>query len=798
MPFHVPQTAARLRRLWEGYRPEPGIADEMVDAEGRIRPVWRQFTQYLASLKPDDLRRRMDLGDQYLADAGVYYRQYDGATSAERDWPLSHIPVLIEESDWKKIVPGLIQRANLLEAIMADLYGQNRLAEQGFLPASLIAASQEWLRPLVGAKPRGGHFLHFLAFEIGRGPNGDWWVLGDRTQAPSGAGFALENRVATTRAFADYFATANVHRLAGFFRRFRDTLNGMRSSAINRVSILTPGPLNETYFEHAYIARYLGFGLLEGEDLTVENGRLMVRTVAGPLPVDVLWRRLDSNFADPLELDSSSQLGTPGLVRAMRDGHVTLVNALGSGVLEIRALLAFMPRLCQHLIGEPLALPNIATWWCGEPSVAQHVRDNLANLVLGEALSTGLPFEAEEGPQPDLPLDKLLETAPQRLVGQEVVKLSTTPAMVDGALRPRPMSLRVFLARTADGWDVMPGGYARIGKGGDSTAIAMRRGGAVADAWVVSSDPVKPDTMLTPDAGPFTRAPPGTLPSRAADNLYWLGRYVERTEGHLRLLRAYHLRLAEAQGGQGPGAKASPILALVETALSVRGLDPTEPIPPGMLSTIDAAIGSASKIRDRFSIDGWMALNDLAKTARRFAEKLEPGDDSARAISVLLRKVSGFTGLVHENMYRFVGWRFMSIGRALERAMFMSDNLAEVLKERAPEGALDFAIEIGDSAMTHRRRYSVATTRETVVDLLGLDAMNPRSVLYSANDIHEHVGFLPGASVHGQMSELARAVLRMQSGLAVLSPEALDAPTFRRLYREAASLSDLITATYFR
>ncbi len=323
-----------------------------------MRPVWRSFIHYLGAMSPEELQHRVARGDHYLRDAGVYYRQYDSGVSSELEWPLSHVPILIDEEDWAVIAAGLRQRADLLEAVCRDLYGPNILVEEGHLPPSLIARSPEWLRPLFGVTPRGGHFLNFLAFEVGRGPDGAWWVLGDRTQAPSGVGFALQNRVATARCFADHYGQANVHRLAGFFRSFRDQLNGMRNQLTNRVSILSPGPHNETYFEHAYIARYLGFGLLEGEDLTFEDGELMVRTVAGPIPIDVLWRRLDSNFADPLELDPQSKIGTPGLVAAVRRGSVTLVNALGSGVLEIRALQAFLPRICERLLGRRWRCPT--------------------------------------------------------------------------------------------------------------------------------------------------------------------------------------------------------------------------------------------------------------------------------------------------------------------------------------------------------------------------------------------------------------------------------------------------------
>ncbi|TIU62688.1 MAG: hypothetical protein E5W25_26365, partial [Mesorhizobium sp.] len=314
--------------------------------------VWRAFIEALEDLGPEKLAQRFARADQYLRDAGVYYRVYDKAGANEREWPLAHVPLLIEEKEWAAISAGLVQRADLFEEILADVYGPNRLIQKGILPASLIAASPEYLRPVAGTRPASGHFLHMLAFELGRGPDGRWWVLGDRTQAPSGAGFALENRVATTRALSDIYGEMHVHRLAGFFRRFRDALIGMAKDTGGRVAILTPGPLNETYYEHAYIARYLGIMLLEGEDLTVSSGKLMVRTVSGLKPIGVLWRRLDAAFADPLELRPDSQIGTPGLVEAIRSGTVSAVNALGSGLMETRALLSFLPRISRELRGE--------------------------------------------------------------------------------------------------------------------------------------------------------------------------------------------------------------------------------------------------------------------------------------------------------------------------------------------------------------------------------------------------------------------------------------------------------------
>jgi uncharacterized circularly permuted ATP-grasp superfamily protein/uncharacterized alpha-E superfamily protein len=788
------------RRLLEAYEPVPGIADELLDENGGIRPAWAGFINRLSTISADEITLRTGRADQYLRDAGVFYRHYAPQDAADRDWPLSHIPVLIGETEWKGIAEGLVQRAELLEEVAADLYGDNSLVANGDLPASLVAGNNEWLRPLVGVKPRSGHFLHFVACDIGRGPRGRWWVLGDRTQAPSGAGFALENRVATARAFSDIFAQSNVHRLAGFFRAFRDSLIGLRETEDSRVGILTPGPLNETYFEHAYIARYLGFMLLEGEDLTVRDGQLMVRTIDGLKPMSVLWRRLDASWADPLELNGVSRIGTPGLVGAVRSGGVTLVNALGSGVLETRAFLAFLPRICETLRGEPLALPNIATWWCGGETERHHVRANAGDMTVGNALSTRLPFELDETAavggvlrgKTAKTLDEWIESEGPNLVGQEAVKLSTTPVLENGRLVPRPLSLRVFLARTPEGWQVMPGGFARVGHSADPTAIAMQQGGSVADVWIVGDNPVQPDTMLPPRSGPFARSQPGVLPSRAADNLFWLGRYVERSENTVRMLRAYNVRLAET------ATPDTPLLNLVSEYLEELGVESSESIPSGLLDSLSAAVNSAGHIRDRFSVDGWMALSDLADTAQKMSVTVTPGDDAARAMSVLIRKITGFSGLVHENMYRFTGWRFLSIGRLLERAWETCAVIAKFADKDAPDGSLDLAVDVGDSAMSHRSRYSVATNRATVIDLLALDALNPRSILYQLDEMRDHVSYLPGADIHGQMSPLSRELLRIHTALAIETPETVDTKMLLALRQDIAALSNQITSAYLR
>jgi uncharacterized circularly permuted ATP-grasp superfamily protein/uncharacterized alpha-E superfamily protein len=790
---------AAVAALLRDYRPLPRVADELLDAAGAVRPVWRGFLRDLAALTPEELQLAQSRGSQYLRDAGVFFRHYGPTSGGERDWPLSHLPLLVDGAEWQGVAAGLVERADLLERVMADLYGPGNLVAQGLLPPELVAGNPEWLRPMVGVRPRSGHYLHFVAFDIGRGPDGDWWVLSDRTQAPSGAGFALETRMATTRAFAGIISRSKVTRIAGFFRAFRDALLDLRGGDGSRVSILTPGPMNDTYFEHAYIARYLGFLLVQGEDLVVQNGRLMVNTVSGPQPVSVLWRRLDSAWLDPMELEESSRIGTPGMLGALRSGTVDLLNAAGSGVLEARGMMAFLPGIARQLTGAPLTLPNIATWWCGSPGARDYVRGNLGRMTLDSALNTGLPFEhgrdvviagrTAEG----APVDPAwIEREAGRLAAQEIVSLSSAPALEDGRLVARPMSLRVFLARTADGWQVMPGGFARIGRTDASADVAMQQGGSVSDVWVVDETPGPQETLLKPAETGFRRRMMPALPSRAADNLFWLGRYTERAEQKIRLLRAYHLRLAEG------GDPELPLAVYLAEYLDMLDLDLADPLPPALLEDVAAAIRSAGSIRDSFSVDGWNALTDLQASMRRMAKRLVPGDETARAMSVSLRKVSAFTGLVHENMYRFTGWRFLSLGRAMERAWATASFLVSFTDPDAPEGALELALEAGDSIMTHRRRFAVETGRDTVIDLLVLDAMNPRSVLAQLNAMHAHLDTMPLPEGSPQITPVLRHVMRLETDLATATAADFDPPRMLALLDEAAALSGLLAQSHLR
>jgi uncharacterized circularly permuted ATP-grasp superfamily protein/uncharacterized alpha-E superfamily protein len=805
-----------IKPLLSGYRPLPGIFDEMVDRDGRVRAHWRPFLAMLAALGPHEVNRRFAAADRHLHDSGVFYRVYEDPAGAERPWPLSHVPLLISAAEWQVLEAGLIERAELLEAVLADAYGQANLVREGRLPAAVIAGNPEFLRPLVGVTPPGGAHLRLYAVDVGRSPDGDWWVLGDRTQAPSGAGYALENRLAISRAMPDVYRELKVERLAPFFQAFQAELSALNRQDDSRVCVLTPGPMNETYFEHAYLARYLGFLLVEGEDLTVRDDGVFIRTVSGLKRAEVLLRRLDADFADPLELNARSRLGVPGLVQAVRDGTVVIANALGSGVVEAHALLSFLPALAPAVLGRELALPNVATWWLGQAKAREAVIDRLDDMVIASAFLGELPGHGERREvlgatlEPDERAHILDQVAHRGIdfVAKEAVRLSTTPVWRNGRLEPRPFTLRLFLARVGDGWRVMPGGFVRVADDADSRAVSLQRGGSTGDAWVLSDKPVVETTLLpAPDRITITRAI-GALPSRAAANLFWLARYVERAEATLRLVRALVSRASDSDDATTlvveqvcsllaawdavptdlPNMR--PVLA-ASAALQRRDL--TGALP----DLVGAAQSAASVIRDRFSPDAWRALTDLNELVNAPIEQAPAESAIFERTNEALRIIASFSGLAQENMSQTTGWRFLELGRRIERAIATCRFVRQFAFAQELSAALDVLLELADSQITYRLRYVMVAAPAPVVDLVVLDPNNPRSVAYQLARIETHLAALPKRSDDGRLSPPEQIATALATQVRTADAAALDGATFVAMEASLMKLADVIASTYF-
>jgi uncharacterized alpha-E superfamily protein len=637
-------------------------------------------------------------------------------------------------------------------------------------------------------------------------------VLSDRTQAPSGAGYALENRLALSRALPDIYRDLRVERVAPFFQALQTELSSLSRRDDSPVCVLTPGPMNETYFEHAYLARYLGFLLVEGEDLTVRDDGVFIRTVSGLKRAEVLLRRLDSDFADPLELSPLSRLGVPGLVQAIRDGTVMMANALGSGAVEARAMLSFLPALAPALLGRDLALPNVATWWLGDPVIHDEVMKQIDDLVIAPAFAGETPSHINQiviGQNLDADArQRLVEEIGRRgidFVAQEAVTLSTTPVWQDGQLVPRPFNLRLLLARTGDGWQVMPGGFVRVADDLDARAISLQQGGRTADAWVLSDQPVAQTSLLpTPDRITINRAT-GALPSRAAANLFWLGRYVERAEATLRLVRALVNRATEIQARdvvadivallRGWEAVPAEILnarpALVAAAaLQQRDITGALPYLTG------AAQSAASVIRDRFSPDAWRALTELTELIRT---PLEQGPNESaifERVNGALRIVASFSGLAQENMSQLAGWRFLEIGRRIERALATSSFVRQFAFDVEPQSGLDALLELADSQITYRLRYVMVAARAPVIDLVALDPNNPRSIVYQLGRIETHLAALPKRE-DGRLSPPEQVAAAVATMLRTSDAGAIDSQRFFEAETALMKLSGVVTTTYF-
>ncbi len=801
----------RVAQWTRGYAGLPGIPDEYIAQDGTPRPVWTRFFDAFAELTPADIERRFGSADRHLREAGVTHRA-PGET-ADRLWPLSHLPLLIGEADWQQLTAGIVQRAQLLELVLSDLYGEGRLVAENAVPAAAIAGSTEYLRSVCGIKPPGGRYLNLYAADVGRGPDGRWWVLGDRTQAPSGAGYALENRLVLSRAFTMLYKSMNVERVAPFFEAFRDALRASSDRDEPRIGLLTPGLFSETYFEHATLARYLGFLLVEGDDLAVSGDRIHIRTVAGLKRLDVLLRRVDSNFLDPLELDASSQLGVPGLIDVLRKNGVVVANMPGSGVMEARALLGFLPSLSRRFFGEDLKMPHIATWWCGQKSAREEVLSRLDQVAIEGAYGRGVPGFGR-GP---VLASELSASERERLktaihdrgidyVGQELVRLSTTPVWHNGRITPRPFVLRVFAAATPGGWTMMPGGFCRIADQLDTRAVSMGDGARAADVWVVSDKAVSTATLLQSGDNVRIRRIAGWVPSRAADNLFWLGRYLERAEATLRLVRALGTqrdpgkgaatvphsveriqRLLVTWGATSQATRAQPAKVAAEALQS-------EDKFGSALSLVRAAQRTATSLRERLSPDAWQVITQMAE---RLAQEVDDDDAVIVAAELTLQELASFAGLAQENMNRAAGWRFLEMGRRAERAINTVRFARQFAYDEAGSEDLDILLTLVDCQITYRSRYLVGPLLAPVRDLVVLDPYNPRSVAFQVFALNDHIASLPTLKEGGLIERPHRLAVALQAMLTTAEAAVLDTKSLFALEQDLLNLADAIGSHYF-
>lgn len=773
--MNSPPTDGSLANNWMGaYQPPTGYFDEFLDDQGCPRPHWKKIANHFGKIDSESWSARERQLDRLIHDNGITYNVYGEDESKLRPWDLDMLPLAMSQAEHEKLESALSQRAHLLNLILQDVYGRQTMLRSSKVNPHLVFANPAFLRPCHGLLPPRHRHLHIYAADIARSPDGSWWVLSDRVEAASGLGYALENRMLMSRVFPKALWEAEVQSLQPFVQRFCRHIESIAQQNTDspNIALLTSGPGNETYFEQSFLARNLGYTLAEGADLTVRNNRLYMKTIGGVQPVDVLLRRVDSDWCDPLELRNESLIGIPGLVNAVRQGNLSVANSLGSGFIETTAMHAFLPWFARSFLGENLEIPSVATWWCGQSEEREYVIENIDKLAIKPTFwrdSSITLFGPYLSAQEKENLILRIRENPEGYCGQEIVSNGTIPIYENGKLESRHFQLRVFLIPDGNGWKMMPGGLARYASSENNLIVSMQRGGESKDAWVSRDHKKTKGKRATPELAPQApvRRKSNDLPSRTANNLFWLGRYLERTESQARLLRTLNDLLIN-QVGTDSQTDMIPFLEQIiepDTDLS-EIIDPKSGVADfaraeqiairatydlsnfeSLISNLKHIEQAASTVKDRLSIDTWKRaskLRDLAEVSVTNNPSVFD-DQTSILLDATLENLASFVGNLMENMTRSQGWRFMQIGRRAERGIAISCLLRSAFHQPGPinETLLSNLLIWADSSITYRRRYLNTLQSGRVLDMLCFDSSNPRSLAFQAESLRDTIAALP-------------------------------------------------------
>ena len=764
-------------------RPPPGYAvrgdrfDECLDPQGGLRAPWAEF---LARLGPDPvaaLRNATAATHRAIIEQDVSMNVYRGEQAGAQLWPLDPLPMLVSAADWAKLTRGLRQRAHVFNELLRDLYGEQRHLREGRLPAHLAMANPHFLRACHGLGQEGAPFLHTYAADLARSPDGQWWVIEDRLDAPSGLGYSLQNRIIARQALPQVFHHAPVERLFEFFRTYRTSLAALSPHPGEaRIALLTPGSANESYHEQAYLARYLGYTLVEGEDLTTRDHQVFLRTIGGLLRTDVVVRRLDSEYIDPLELESRSLLGVPGLLHAAQRGQLGLANLPGARALETPALLAFLQPLCAQILGEDLLLPHAATWWCGQEGPADYVLENLERLVVKPTFRAPEAEPPRYGawltPSARAALADRIRAQPAAWCGQERVFHGTTPGWHRDAFRPVPFITRVYLAWHDGDYVAMPGGLTRCNPDGQDMIVSLQRGSVSKDTWVLHDGPAAAAPALLSAHPTEALRHPEATPSRAANNLFWLGRYLERAgvlASGLEKLESLLLDEITAVDPTVPADALRLLFHLQDSALPAgASLDAQAAaarriaVDPAHYASLTATLGHIVRLLDtlkaRLPHEAW-------QLTRHLRQRRKAGDTVACAW--VRQNLSSLQSLTSENMPHDAGWRFLELGRRLERGTQLVTLLQHLLPatESAPptEFRLQTLLHLADALFTYRHAYHGAVDTVAALEWLLVSPQNPRSLRFQIEQTNQHLAQLPTELAPRAVAALCTLAFKMLS-----------------------------------
>ncbi|MEO0642656.1 MAG: circularly permuted type 2 ATP-grasp protein [Pseudomonadota bacterium] len=793
------------------YAPHAPAADLYTQSHPDIRKAWHDLAKGFAGQCQGDLQRLQNYLDRQVEDLGLAFRIT--GDEQERPWPLGPMPILIASDEWERVTGGLIQRAELLERVIADLYGDQSLIKDGHLPAAVVSGSNDFARRLVGMKPKGGYFMNTYSVDLARGPTGEWRVLADRVRFPIGIGYAVENRQALARVTGGLLASIGTRPHRGFFNALRRGIASQCQRDDPRIALLTPGRFNQSYPEQASLARQLGFSLVEGRDLTVRDGRLYARTIAGLKRIDGLWRWITTRDLDPLNFDARSQIGVPNLIAAAMN-NLVVTNWPGSGVVESRAMPAFLPRLARSMLGEQLALPNAATWWCGSENERAYVLSHLDDLVVSSAFRRpiiglsdghtrpGATFSGEERAA----LERGMAARPMDYTAQEIVHLSTTPALAGGRFEARGFTLRAFLARDENGdWVPLQGGFGRVSEQGDLRTSLMGLGDISTDVCIIEPQrPAAPEAVLEPTAREIRREQ-GLLPSQAADNLFWLGRYGDRALQTTRIVRVLIDQIA--MSGEPPdvpstanrltkllfnlGAVPRPAkdVPLVEMAALALGNTRST----GSVCTLIQREQQLARIlRDRLSRDSWRAV-------QRSMPAFRTGDIDSMAIACdrLIERHATLSWLLSDGMSRGPEWQFLNMGMSLERASMILQATQAIIPGSASADDLTALLDLVDCQSLYRSRYLTMPYIPRVLDMVLLEAAQPRGLAFQISKIDKHLSAIPPLRTDGMTETPLRMVRQLRAKIDGLEAVDIGPLDLQALRDDIAEVSEAISERYF-
>ncbi len=812
------------------YNPPGGYFDEFLDESGQPRPHWKKVADKFSQIDPDTLDSRELQLSRLIHENGITYNVYGEKEEEEgnlRPWTLDMMPLALSQKEFEKLESALSQRAHLLNLVLKDLYGRQTMLQSSKMDPYLVFSNPAFLRPCHGLLPPRHRHLHIYAADIARSPDGSWWVVADRVEAPAGLGYAIENRMLMSRIFPQIIREADTQSLQPFIQEFCHYFESLaaNNSVSPNIALLTAGPKNETYFEQSFLARNLGYSLVEGEDLTVRNNRLFLKTIGGVQQIDALLRHVDSPWCDPLELRNESSLGIPGLLNAVRKGNVSVANALGSGFIETTAMLAFLPWFCRNFLGENLEIPSVATWWCGQPKELEYVIQNIDDLAIkptfwksdSQSYFGSLLSAAEK----ELLIRKMRQH-PECYCGQEIVSNATIPIYKDRRMQSRHFQLRVFMIPNGNSWRMMPGGLARYASQENDFSVSMQRSGESKDTWVLRDSPAKQGELIAPNivSKEIIRRNTNDLPSRTAENLFWLGRYIERAESQARLIRSLSSLLINQINNQEQRSVLpfiqqvtepdTDLSSFVDTKTGLINFAETERIvmraaydfdnPESLVSNLRHIDRAAGKVKERLSVDTWkrlLRMKDLARTPSS-ANPSVFDDELNLLIDGSLDDLSGFVGNLWENMTHSQGWRFLQIGRRLERSVAICFLLRSAFVDcsLANNTLHSQLLDWADSGISYRRRYLTALQEDRVLDLLCFDTTNPRALAFQVDNLRELLAALPH-SISTVRHPIDTDALQLYSRIGLGDPSALLTPTDERLRSKVKEFFDSVGSNLF-